>query len=122
LGVALGWRRTWEDENQACPEPPVGSPEEGIVPDLVFLTVPEGKIAKRRLQLDLRPVDQSAELARLEALGARRVSVGQGDIGWVVMADPDGNEFDVLKPLTPTELPPGYDALGRRVTTRDDAE
>ena len=40
---ALGWRRTWEDEDQVCLEPPVGSPEDGIVPDLVFLKVPEGK-------------------------------------------------------------------------------
>jgi len=43
-------------------------------------------------------------VARLEALGARRVSIGQGEVSWVVMADPDGNEFDVLRPLTPAEL------------------
>jgi Glyoxalase-like domain len=71
-----------------------------------------------RLHLDLRPAEQSAEVARLEALGARQVSVGQGDVSWVVMADPDGNEFDVLRPLTPDELPPGHDALGRRVPDR----
>ena len=46
-------------------------------------------------------LDQAAEVARLEALGARRVSIGQGEVSWVVMADPDGNEFDVLRPLTP---------------------
>jgi hypothetical protein len=46
-------------------------------------------------------------------LGARQVSIGQGDVSWVVMADPDGNEFDVLQPLTPDQLPPGHDALGR---------
>ena len=39
---ALGWRRTFEDEDQVCLEPPVGSPEDGIVPDLIFLKVPEG--------------------------------------------------------------------------------
>jgi hypothetical protein len=50
-----------------------------------------------------------------DALGARQVSIGQGDVSWVVMADPDGNEFDVLQPLTPDELPPGHDALGRRI-------
>jgi len=61
------------------------------------------------------PADQRVEVARLEALGARQVSVGQGEVGWVVMADPDGNEFDVLQPLTPDELPPGHDALGRRI-------
>ena len=76
---------------------------------------PEGKTVKNRLHLDLRPSDQSAEVARLEALGARQVSIGQGDVSWVVMADPDGNEFDVLQPLTPDELPPGHDSLGRRI-------
>ncbi len=81
----------------------------------MFLKVPEGKTVKNRLHLDLRPADQSAEVARLEALGARRVIIGQGDANWVTMADPDGNEFDVLQPLTPDELPPGHDALGRRI-------
>jgi Glyoxalase-like domain len=74
-----------------------------------------GKTVKNRLHLDLRPADQPAEVARLEALGARRVSIGQGDVSWVVMADPEGNEFDVLPPLTADELPPGHDALGRRI-------
>ena len=42
--------------------------------------------------------------------------MGHGaDVSWVVMADPDGNEFDVLQPLTPDELPPGHDSLGRRI-------
>ena len=112
---ALGWRRTWENEDQVGLEPPEGSLEDGIVPDLVFLRVPEGKTVKNRLHLDLRPINQSAEVARLEALGARRISVGQGDVNWVTMADPDGNEFDVLQPLGLTELPPGHDALGRRI-------
>jgi catechol 2,3-dioxygenase-like lactoylglutathione lyase family enzyme len=112
---ALGWRRTWEEEGQVCLEPPEGSPEDGIAPDLVFLKVPEGKKVKNRLHLDLRPADQSAEVARLEALGARQVSIGQREVSWVVMADPDGNEFDVLQPLAPDELPLGYDALGRRI-------
>jgi len=111
---ALGWRRTFEEEGQVCLEPPDGSPEDGIAPDLVFLRVPEAKTVKNRLHLDLRPADQSAEVARLEALGARQVNIGQDDVSWVVMADPDGNEFDVLQPLTPDALPPGYDTLGRR--------
>lgn len=112
---ALGWRRTWEDDDQVCLEPPQGSLEDGIAPDLVFLKVPEGKTGKNRLHLDLRPADQSAEVARLEALGARRVSIGQADVAWVVMADPDGNEFDVLPALTPGQLPPGHDTLGRNI-------
>ena len=52
------------------------------------------KASKNRLHLDLRPADQAAEVARLERLGASRTDVGQGsDVSWVVMADPDGNEF-----------------------------
>ena len=102
--AALGWRRTWDEEDQIVLEPPEGSPEDGIVPDLLFLRVPETKTVKNRLHLDLRPKDQAAEVARLEALGARRVEVGQGtDVSWVVMADPDGNEFDVLRPLPPVQ-------------------
>ena len=94
---ALGWRRTHEEADQVVLEPPAGSPEDGIVPDLLFLRVPEEKAGKNRLHLDLRPQDQAAEVARLESLGARRVDVGQGrDVKWVVMADPDGNEFCVL--------------------------
>ena len=69
------------------------------------LRVPEEKAVKNRLHLDLRPKDQAAEVARLEALGARRVDIGQGtDKTWVVMADPEGNEFCVLRAYTPEEL------------------
>jgi Glyoxalase-like domain len=100
---ALGWRRTSEEEAEVVLEPPEGSREDGVVPDLLFLKVPEDKIVKNRLHLDLRPGDQAAEVARLEALGAHRVDVGQGEVSWVVMADPDVNEFDVLRPLTPDE-------------------
>ena len=102
---ALGWRRTHSDPDEVVLEPPEGSPEDGIVPDLLFGRVPEGKTIKNRLHLDLRPVDQAAEVARLEGLGAKRISVGQGDdVTWVVMADPEGNEFCVLRALTPEEL------------------
>ena len=67
---------------------------------IMFHGVPEPKTVKNRLHLDLRPRDQTTEVARLEALGARRVDVGQGEVSWVVLADPDGNEFCVLKPLS----------------------
>jgi hypothetical protein len=100
--AALGWRRTHDSADEVVLEPPAGSPEDGVAPDLLFLRVPERKTVKNRLHLDLRPTDQAAEVARLEALGARRVDVGQAEVSWVVMADPDGNEFDVLRPL-PTE-------------------
>jgi Glyoxalase-like domain len=103
--AALGWRRTFDEEDQVCIEPPEGSPEDGVAPDILFLKVPEGKAVKNRLHLDLRPKDQAAEVARLAALGARRVDVGQGaDTTWVVLADPEGNEFDVLRALRPEEL------------------
>jgi catechol 2,3-dioxygenase-like lactoylglutathione lyase family enzyme len=97
--AALGWRRTHDTDNEVVLEPPAGSPEDGVAPDLLFLKVPGPKMVKNRLHLDLRPADQAAEVARLEALGARRVDIGQGDVSWVVMTDPDGNEFDVLRSL-----------------------
>jgi len=102
---ALGWRRTHESDDEIVLEPPAGSPEDGVVPDLLFLQVPETKTVKNRLHLDLRPQDQAAEVERIEALGAQRVSVGQrSDVSWVVLADPEGNEFCVLRALTPEEL------------------
>ena len=66
---------------------------------LVFVPVPETKAVKNRIHLDVNPVGctQDEEVARLTALGARRVDVGQGDAPWVVLADPEGNEFCVLR-------------------------
>lgn len=102
---ALGWRRTYDHDDEIVLEPPAGSREDGVAPDLLFLRVPEQKTIKNRLHLDLRPQDQAAEVARLEELGARRADVGQAaDAPWVVMADLDGNEFCVLPPLTPEQL------------------
>jgi predicted enzyme related to lactoylglutathione lyase len=71
--------------------------DEHTHPGLVFVPVPESKSVKNRLHLDLAPDDRDAEVARLEGLGARRVQVGQTpDNSWVVLADPEGNEFCVL--------------------------
>jgi hypothetical protein len=71
----------------------------GDLPDILFQRVPEAKSVKNRIHLDLRPAaDQSAEVERLIGLGARRIDIGQGDVSWVVMADPEGNEFCVLAP------------------------
>jgi hypothetical protein len=101
---ALDWHRTYEEDDEVVLEPPAGSPEDGVAPDLVFLRVPEAKAGKNRLHLEVRPEDQVAEVVRLEGLGARRVDVGQGpDVSWVVMCDPEGNEFCVLRPLTEQE-------------------
>ena len=73
----------------------------GTGPFLEFLRVPEPKTVKDRVHLDIRPYpgeDHLAEAKRLEDLGARPVDVGQGDVPWVVLADPEGNEFCVLTP------------------------
>jgi len=72
-----------------------------MVPALVFVTVPEGKAVKNRLHLDVRPADCSheAEAERLIGLGARRTDVSQGTQPWIVLADPEGNEFCVLGSL-----------------------
>jgi glyoxalase superfamily protein len=70
--------------------------EQDRLPGLDFVRLDESKKVKNRLHLDFRPDDQDAEVARLEALGAKRVDIGQGDQPWVVMADPEGNEFCVL--------------------------
>ncbi len=66
------------------------------LPGLLFVAVPDTKTIKNRLHLDLRPDDQHLEVARLIALGATPVDIGQGEQSWVVLADPEGNEFCVL--------------------------
>jgi hypothetical protein len=72
-----------------------------VAPDILFVKVPDHKVSKNRLHLDLRPADQQAEVDRLLALGATPADIGQGDTRWVVLADPEGNEFCVLQPLPP---------------------
>ncbi|MFJ3790832.1 VOC family protein [Kitasatospora sp. NPDC090091] len=91
---ALGWRVLLEDPDEVV----VGADEDAW-PGLVFVPVPEEKAGKNRLHLDLAPGDRAVEVARLEALGAVRVDVGQpADAPWTVLADPEGNEFCVLDP------------------------
>nr|WP_062332509.1 VOC family protein [Herbidospora sakaeratensis] len=73
-------------------------------PTLQFIRVPEGKTGKNRLHLDVSPIDGGTddEVTRLLGLGAVRRDLGQGpDRSWVVMADPEGNEFCVLRTLAP---------------------
>ncbi len=79
----------WEGEPRDLAEQVRQAP---VVPVLVFVTVPEGKTAKNRLHLDVRPVNCSheAEVQRLTALGARHADVGQGTQPWAVLADPEG--------------------------------
>jgi len=76
------------------------SPDE--LPGLLFTPVPDRKIVKNRLHIDLRPDDQESEVERLVDMGARPVDIGQHEVGWVVLADPEGNEFCVLSSRTPS--------------------
>jgi hypothetical protein len=94
---ATGWPIVYdEDGDTAIRAPDGGGP---------FITFgpPTGtaKTRKNRLHLDVAPPpdgDQAAEVERLLALGARRIDIGQADVSWVVLADPEGNEFCVLTP------------------------
>ncbi|CAL9350648.1 hypothetical protein SUDANB121_00470 [Nocardiopsis dassonvillei] len=87
------------------PAAPEGRERPGPVPPvLTFARVPEGKTVKNRLHIDVNPTDreQAQEVERLIGLGARHADVGQGDEGsWVVLADPEGNEFCVLSRRCP---------------------
>ena len=95
--LAAWWREAldWVTVSEPGDEPEL-RPSADSLPGLLFVRVPEPKSVKDRLHLDFRPDDQAAEVARLEALGATRVDVGQVDPSWVVLADPEGNEFCVL--------------------------
>ena len=90
---ALGWVEVYSsaDEFEIRPEP-------DRLPGMDFVRLEESKQAKSRLHLDFRPEDQDAEVARLVAHGAQRADIGQADAPWVVLADPEGNEFCVLSP------------------------
>ena len=90
--VALGLELHGPEDGEYWIEPGGGGP------DILFQQVREGKTVKNRIHLDLTPDDQEAEVARLISLGARRIDIGQGDVTWVVMADPENNEFCVLRP------------------------
>lgn len=68
------------------------------LPGMMFLQADGTKpTPKNRLHLDFRPDDQQSEVERLLDMGARRIDVGQGDSSWSVLADPEGNEFCVLR-------------------------
>ena len=86
-----------DEDGDVWVEPGSQHPDYGLSRPLLFLAVPEAKAVKNRLHLDLRPDDQELEVERLEALGAIQVSVGQSGLeDWIVLADPEGNEFCVL--------------------------
>ena len=66
------------------------------LPGLLFARVSEPKTMKNRLHLDFRPDDRDAAVARFIELGATHADVGQGQQSWIVLSDPEGNEFCVL--------------------------
>ena len=94
-GQVTGWPVTEEPEPGEA-DSAVGLPAEGC-PRLYFVKVPEGKTVKNRVHLDVMPDDrtQDEEVARLTRLGATVVSDRRPEFGWVLLADPEGNEFCV---------------------------
>jgi predicted enzyme related to lactoylglutathione lyase len=92
--AALGWPLVWDQDDETAIRAP-----NGTGPFITWGPPVAPKTGKNRLHLDIAPPgDQNAEVDRLIALGATRIDIGQGDVSWVVMADPDGNEFCVLGP------------------------
>ena len=93
---ALGWPLVWDQDEETAIRSPHGGPK------IAWGGPPvTPKLGKNRLHFDIAPPadgDQQAEVDRLVSLGAKRIDIGQGDVSWVVMADPDGNEFCVLTP------------------------
>jgi predicted enzyme related to lactoylglutathione lyase len=101
---ALGYEVTYRsEEGETEREVAIESPDRKGW-RILFVEVHDERKVKNRLHLDLRPDDQEAEVSRLEELGAKRVDIGQSpEVTWVVMADPEGNEFCILRALRPGE-------------------
>ncbi|AKK29096.1 VOC family protein [Mycobacterium sp. EPa45] len=89
--TVLGWPAEATEDGDVVLRAPAGGG-----PDWLFLTVPEDKVVKNRIHFDFTPDDQQAEVDRVVGLGARHVDIGQGAQSWVVLADPEGNEFCIL--------------------------
>lgn len=100
---ALGWTPVIEDPDEAEATPAgFDYPGTSALP-LVFVRVTDAKTGKNRVHLDLRstsPDDQAAQVERLLGLGATPLDLGQGDVPWAVLADPEGNEFCVFAPTS----------------------
>ena len=90
--AVLEWERVYEADDEIVVVSPARTE-----PGLVFGCVPEEKVTKNRLHIDLAPDDRDAEVERIIGLGATRADVGQtGDESWVVLRSPGGNELCVL--------------------------
>ena len=92
--AVLNWQTTGRyDEAVEIADP------SGSGPSVTFVPVAEPKTVKNRLHIDVNPIgcEQDEEVERLIGLGARRVDIGQGQPSWVVLSDPEGNEFCVLQ-------------------------
>jgi len=90
---ALDYRDYYTDTNVA-----VLVPKEGVTPPLVLQGVPEPRVGKNRMHLDIVVDDIEPEIARLQSLGATRLDAGVQSLGetlWVRMSDPEHNEFCV---------------------------
>ncbi|MFI8368302.1 VOC family protein [Streptomyces sp. NPDC085466] len=99
--AALGWSLASEGPGVTNLEPPGFSYPDPVAVCVDIVARPEPKTVKNRVHLDLAttsPSHQAELVARLEELGATRADIGQGDVPWTVMADPEGNEFCVLEP------------------------
>jgi predicted enzyme related to lactoylglutathione lyase len=95
--AVLDWDQRVDEDGDIWIEPDDDHPDAGRVRPLLIVRVPEGKAGKNRIHLDLVPDDHEREVERLEALGATRPHIGQsGNESWVVLADPEGNEFCIL--------------------------
>lgn len=81
-----------------------------VSPDILFIRVPEPKTVKNRLHFDVCATDgsQEEELARLLDLGARRSGIVSGG-SWVVLEDPEGNEFCLMAKRIPAEPAPFHE-------------
>ena len=102
--AALDWEQRIDEDGDIWIEPGEDNPEFDRVKPLLIVRANELKAGKNRLHLDLVPDDQEREVERLESLGASRPDIGQtGNESWVVLADPEGNEFCVLDEPDPSE-------------------
>ena len=94
---ALSWHVLVEHDSEALVAPARSREEAPQAIAVLFVKNDAPKTGKNRFHFDLVPDDRDAEVRRLEAMGATRADIGQGDVSWVVMRDPEGNEFCVLR-------------------------